>query len=232
MQLIDVFAMALVAALTPASSPQVQPPPPGPEPAARQTRPVPAQGVSPFPSPIYRMNDVAKHVNLTDKQMQQLNALSEKTQDAYQDKFTKLGTLADLERGPRVQELNRQYSADWLKGAQDILNQDQFRRYEQLNYQYEGYNAFRDPEVTKRLNLTDAQVRDLRDSITWRDRQIADIDRMARTDREKAREAYRVYWKEQQERYGKFLTPEQIKIWQQMTGEPYEFQPTFALPPR
>jgi hypothetical protein len=88
-----------------------------------------------------------------------------------------------------------------------------------------------DPEVTKRLNLTDAQVHDLRDSITWRDRQIADIDRAARTDREKAREAYRAYWKEQQERYNKFLTAEQMKIWQQITGEPYEFQPTFA-PPR
>jgi Spy/CpxP family protein refolding chaperone len=232
MQLKDVFALALVAGLTPALSAQVQPPPPGPEPAARQTRPVPPDGVSPFPSSIYRMNDVAKHINLTDKQAQQLNALTEKTQAAYQEKLNKLGTLTQLERGPRVKVLNQEYSADWLKGAQDILNPDQYRRYQQLNYQYEGYNAFTDPEVTKRLNLTDAQVRDLHESITWRDRQIADIDRAARTDREKAREAYRAYWKEQQERYNKFLTPEQMKVWQQITGEPYEFQPTFAPPPR
>jgi hypothetical protein len=232
MQLKDVLTLALVAGLVPGANAQVQPPPPGPEPAARQTRPVPPDGVSPFPSPIYRMNDVAKHVNLTDKQMKELNALTEKTQAAYQERFNKLGTLADLERGPRVQELNRQYSADWIKGAQDVFTPDQYARYQQLNYQYQGYNAFMDPEVTKRLNFTDAQTRDLRDSIAWRDRQLADIDRLARTDRDKAREAYRAYWKEQQERYTKFLTPEQIKVWREMAGEPYEFQPTFAPPPR
>jgi hypothetical protein len=79
------------------------------QPAAQQPRaqqPQPVQSVSPFPSPLYRMNDVSKHLNLNDKQLQQLNTLTEKTQAAYQERMNRLGTLAQLERGPRVQELN------------------------------------------------------------------------------------------------------------------------------
>jgi hypothetical protein len=39
---------------------------------------------------------------------------------------------------------------------------------------------------------------------------------------------HRDYWKLRDERLNNYLTPEQQKTWREMTGERYEFQPTFT----
>jgi hypothetical protein len=34
--------------------------------------------------------------------------------------------------------------------------------------------------------------------------------------------------KQREQRFTKFLTPEQLKTWREMTGDPYTFQPAFT----
>jgi hypothetical protein len=132
----------------------------------------------------------------------------------------KLGALNDAERFTRTQELNRQYNADWNKGAADIFNDTQRGRYQQYNYQYGGFNTLNDPDVQKRLNLTAAQVKDLRTHSDWGNQQLQDVNT--------GTQAYRDYWTAHQERFNKFLTADQQKAWREMSGEPYAFQPNFT----
>jgi len=177
------------------------------------------------------MEDVSKSLNLTQEQTDKLNKLTEQTQAQYRDQYSKLNTLNEAERAARTQELNRQYYNDWYKGARDILNDTQRNRYQQFNYQYGGFTSLSDPEIQKRLNLTQEQIRDLREQMNWSNQQWQDINRLAATDATKATQMYRDYWTQRQERLNKFLTPEQQKGWREMTGEPYTFRPNFA-PPR
>jgi hypothetical protein len=182
----------------------------------------------PYPQPIYRMNDIGKSLKLTPEQTTKLNTITTATQDRFRADYEKAGKLSDAERFTRMQDLNRQYSADWSKGARDVLNEDQRNRYQQLNYQYGGFNSLYDPDVQKRLNLTPEQVKNLREQSTWSDQQLQEINRVGGTDATKGGRLYRDYWTTRQERFNKFLTPDQLKTWNQMTGDPYTFQPSFT----
>jgi hypothetical protein len=59
---------------------------------------------------------------------------------------------------------------------------------------------------------------------------MAAIRRAAAIDQAKGTQLYRDYWNARQERLGQFLTPEQQKSWNQMTGDPHTFQPTVFTP--
>jgi hypothetical protein len=213
------FLYGTVAGLALANAISAEPPQPG------KIQPAPTTA---YPTSLYRMNDVSKSLNLTPDQTTKLNKLTDQTQTHYRDDYAKLGTLNDADRFTRTQELNRQYNTDWNKGAGDIFNDTQRGRYQQFNYQYGGFNTLYDPDVQKRLNLTPAQVKDLRTHSDWSNQQVQDINRLGATDATKGTQAYRDYWTQHQERFNKFLTADQQKGWREMSGEPYAFQPNFT----
>ena len=215
--LVASFVLALAATV------QAQSPTPGTNPAERR----PAQP-NPYPPALYQMNDVSRSLNLSPQQVDQLNQLSLQTQTRLRDNYGKLGTLGQADRETRAAELNRQYNQDWMKGAADIFNQNQMNRYQQLQYQHGGFNSFSDPDVQKRLNFTDKQRDGLRQSIDWSSQQLQEINRTAGTDREKALQMHSDYQRQYQDRFNTYLTPEQQKSWQQMTGESFRFQPAFS----
>ncbi|VTR92846.1 unnamed protein product [Gemmata massiliana] len=195
---------------------------------AQPTQPVPAPPATPYPTALYRMNDVSKALNLTQDQITKLNALTDQTQTQYRDNYAKLGTLNDADRFARTQELNRQYYTDWNKGARDIFNDTQRARYQQVNYQYNGFNTLYEPDVQKRLNLTADQVKGLRDQADWSAQQLQDINRVGATDTTKGAQLYRDYWTARQERFNKFLAADQRKAWNELTGDAHTFQPVFT----
>jgi len=193
---------------------------------ARQVQP------SPYPQSLYRMNDVAKSLNLTDEQAKRLNALTDKVQGTYANQYEKLGTVPEADRFARSQELNRRYQNDWMAGAREVFKENQLNRYQQLQYQYGGFGTLTDPEVQKRLALNEEQRKALGESVQWSTQQMNDIYRQGGSDRERAAQLYGDYQKQYQARFGKYLTPEQQKTWREMTGDPYRFQPVYTAPQR
>jgi hypothetical protein len=198
-------------------------------PAFAQTNPAaPAVSANPYPTPLYRMTDVGKSLNLTPDQVTRLNTLTDQTQAQFRSDYTKAAGLAEAERMVRMAELNRQYNTAWNKAAAGVFNDAQRARYQQFNYQYGGFNTLSDPDVQRRLNLTPEQVRNLNEHAAWSDRQWQDVQRAGAADPTKGTQAYRDYWTARQERFNKFLTPDQQKAWREMAGEPYTFQPNFS----
>lgn len=187
---------------------------------------------SPYPQPLYRMPDVGKSLNLTDDQVKQLNALTDKVQGTYANQYEKLGTVPEADRFARRYELERKYMNDWTTGAREVFKDNQLNRYRQLQYQYGGFGTLTDPEVQKRLALTEEQRKALRDSVDWSAQQMNDIYRQGASDRQRAAQLYQEYQKQYQGRFNKYLTPEQQKTWRDMTGEPYTFQPVYPVPQR
>ena len=215
-----VFGLACVA-LTSSVSAQA----PLPQPRTGQAQ---VQQTNRFPPALYQMNDVNKSLNLNQEQIANLNKVTEQMQTQYRDNYNKLGTLNEAERFARYQELNRQYMTDWNKGANSVFDANQRARYQQLNYQYGGFNSFYDPDVQKRLNLTADQMKDLREHADWSNQQLQEIYRTGGTNPTRGSEMYRDYWKAHQNRFNKYLTPEQQKTWSETTGQPYQFQPAFT----
>ena len=192
--------------------------------------PRPQQGQ--FPTPLYRMNDVSKSLNLSQNQLSQLNDMTGKVQSQFQRDFQRLNSLPERDQAAQRQQLLQQYGAAWTKSARDIINEQQLNRYNQLNLQYQGFDALlNDPMVQNRLNINADQQKQLRDSATWSQQQLQDINRRAASDRDAATRLYQDYWKDRQSRFNKILNDQQMRTWQQLTGNSYNFQPNFPSQP-
>ena len=60
-----------------------------------------------------------------------------------------------------MQEINREINESTLKAVGEFLKPEQVTRLKQISYQQRGLQAFSDPEIAKKLNLTDTQKTDI-----------------------------------------------------------------------
>jgi hypothetical protein len=227
MRLRSVLGLAAAAVLAGAAHAQQ---PASPAQAQPQAQPPKGQ-LNYYPPALYRMDDVGKTLKLNQDQINRLNAVTEKVQAQYRAQYQKINPVNDAESLLRLQELSRQYHGDWNKAAAEVFDNEQRARYQQLYLQYGGFNSLYDPEVQRRLNLTPEQLKNLREPADWSHLQMQAISSTGTTDPAKSVQMYNEYWKQRQERFNKFLTPEQQRVWREMTGEPYTFRPAFAPKP-
>jgi len=217
--------LGLGVALTSAALGQVAPPAGT---APPQTGTAQVQQSFTIPAPLYRQADVGQSLNLTPDQINRLNQVTAQTEAQYRDRYNALGTMRDAERATRFRDLTREYMADWSRNAREVFNDTQRNRYQQLYYQYGGFDALYDPAVQRRLNLTAAQVQALQAQADWNYQQQQAINAAARLDAARGGQLYRDYWQQRQERFNTYLTPDQQRIWGELTGPPYQFQPYFG----
>lgn len=177
------------------------------------------------------MDDVSRALTINGRQLEQLNTMTQRLQERYQTQYDRALSLSERARRDRLMQLNREYTNAWLNDARKVLDEKQLARYQQLQLQYGGFSTFNDPAIQKQLNLTDAQLRDLGDALTWSNQRTQEIVTRAQTDRVLAREWYREYAKEYQDRLRKVLTAEQQRQWSELTGEPFPFPPPFGSVP-
>jgi hypothetical protein len=175
------------------------------------------------------MNDVSKSVNLTDRQIAQLNTMTQQLQSRFQVQFEKLASLPAQQRADRMLELNREYTNAWINGAREFLNGTQLTRYQQLQVQFGGFGSLTDPVLQKALNFTDAQMTKLRADVTWSDQQLAAIRQQALTDQARALQMFNTFNVAAQERWNQLLSAEQQRAWAQLTGDPFAFPPPFPV---
>ena len=263
MRLIHCFASASLLAAsalyaqTPPSTPPPTPPapPPGSSPTTGGTRPpttspttggpsttpmFPTTGGTSqsksnvvFPTDLFRMNDVSKSVNLTDRQVNQLNTMTQQLQGRFQAQFEKLASLPAQQRADRTLELNREYTNAWINSAREFLNGSQLTRYQQLQFQFGGFASLTDPVLQKALNVSDAQMAKLRADVAWSEQQLGVIRETALTNQARALQMFNTFNAAAQERWNQLLSAEQQRAWAQLTGDPFVFPPPFpaAAPP-
>ncbi len=218
------IALGLSVTLAAGAVGQVPPPTTTTPPAAA---PVQLQQSFTVPAPLYRQDDIGRALNLTADQINRLNAVTTQTDAQFRDRYNTINTLREAERLTRYRDLTREYLTDWNRNAQSVFNDAQRARYQQLYYQYGGFDALYDPAVQRQLSLTPAQIQTLNDQAAWSYQQQQLINDAARTDAARAAQQYRDYWQQRQQRFNTYLTPQQQRAWAALTGEPYQFQPYF-----
>ena len=202
-----------------AQNPAGTPPAQNSNPAAG-TRPGQAQ----FPTPLYTQEDVARSMSLTPAQIARLNQATGQLQAQYRHDLDQLAGLEQQQRTARTQELLSDYNKQWSKTANDIFNEQQRSRYQQLYWQSRGVDALTDADVQGRLKLTDQQLAQLRDLHTWNEQQLRTLADRAATAPDHGASFYNDYRRKRQDRMNQFLTPEQRQVWTEMTGKPYDFR--------
>jgi hypothetical protein len=130
------FACTLVTSLSLFSTAYGQPPRFGPP--------------TPFPTPVYRTDPVARYLSLQDRQVDEINQLTAGLLDRYQPRYDSIKGLFQDQYLLARKELDREYVRDWIDGARVILDDIQYGRYQHYLEERGVFNtAFKLPEPPK-----------------------------------------------------------------------------------
>ncbi len=115
-----------------------------------------------------------------------------------------------------------------MKAAGEFLKPEQITRLKQISYQQRGVGAFSDPEVQKKLNITDSQKTDLHAITEEMRTESQTIFQENREDREALMKKMTELRKSSLAKAEAKLNDEQQKTWKEMLGSPFEIK----YPPR
>jgi hypothetical protein len=169
---------------------------------------------------------VRQQLKIDDTQYNTLNKAYVQYWTPYNQTVTALpADIDEVERQKRIAAAYGQFNTGFNKAsAQVFVDPDVRNRYNQLHLQYQGYGAFQDPQVQTRLKLTDRQRQDFDRYYTdWNKQMNTYADEYA-TDPQGVNKRFTASWKDTRDRINTTLTPEQRKTWDEMAGEPYDFE--------
>jgi hypothetical protein len=187
--------------------------------------PVVASGI--FPTQVIDVTGIPAAINLTGRQQMELNTLTQKLQAQFQPEYDRLSGLQADQQAAQREQLNREYTAAWFNSARNVFTADQLARYQQLQFQFGGFNSLNDPVAQKALSLTDAQVAQLKQDVAWAAQQQAAIQQAARTNQARALELSNAFTTASEQRLNKLLTPAQQQTFAQLAGNRIAFPPIF-----
>jgi Spy/CpxP family protein refolding chaperone len=172
---------------------------------------------------------VTKELKLDDQQTEKAKELADKTREKMQENREATQGLEGEERFRKMQELNHELSAATNPKVAEILKPEQLTRLKEISCQVRGASAFSDPEIVKKLNLTDSQKSDIEGIVRESMTEMRSIFQDSGDDREAAMKKVAELRKQTLTKAESKLSDEQQKTWKGMLGAPYEFRPD---PPR
>jgi hypothetical protein len=166
---------------------------------------------------------VQKELKLDDEQTTKAKATAEKIGGEAREKFTALGQdLPQEERREKMTAITQEINEATLKAVGEYLKPEQITRLKQISYQQRGARAFTDPEVAKKLNITDAQKTDIQTIVTESMAAMRTIFTENQDDQEARMKKMTELNKETLAKAGAKLNDEQQKTWKELLGAPFE----------
>ncbi len=132
-------------------------------------------------------------------------------------------------RSERLAEFRRQFDTEFNNSLDSTFTDPAIRdRYNQLNYQYQGFGAFDDPTVQSRLNLSNQQRQQVANlNSQWR-QELMNIQNDGRGNLSQQEfNALRSRFMSQLE---SVLSPAQMQQWMQLVGQSYDFPYSAYVP--
>jgi hypothetical protein len=167
---------------------------------------------------------VQKELKLDDKQVEKAKELADKTNEEMREKRQGLQDLDPQERRTKMMEITREVNASTMKAAGEFLKPEQITRLKQIANQQRGAQAFADPEVAQKLNLTEAQKTDIQAIQQESMQEMRSIFQEAQNDREAAMKKMNDLRKQTLSKAEAKLNDEQQKTWKELLGAPFEIK--------
>jgi len=171
---------------------------------------------------------VQKELKLDDKQVEKAKEFAEKAREKGREIREQLQGLEGEELATKRRGITKEANETAMKAFGEFLKPEQIARIKQISYQTRGAGAFSDPEVAKKLNLTDSQKTDIQSINQESMTQMREIFQSAGDDREGAMKKSAELRKETLEKVAGKLNDEQQKTWKELIGAPFEIK----YPPR
>ena len=171
-----------------------------------------------------------KELNITADQKAKLTEMTENVMASSREMFQKmreeLGEEASREEMmTKMQAVQKEIAANLKKDLKSILNEEQLKRYEQINVQAQGFLAYMNSEVQEKLKITAEQKEKLQ---AVQDEYMASMQeafQQMQEDREAARAAMTKAGDAAKEKAMNLLTSEQKTAWTELIGKPFKMPP-------
>jgi hypothetical protein len=170
---------------------------------------------------------VQKELKLDDKQVEKAKELAEKNGAKFRAAREENQNLDPEERRTKMQALGKELNEATRKAIGDFLKPEQITRLDQISCQTRGAMAFTDPEIAKKLSLTDSQKSEIQAIVEESGQKIREIFQQNQDDPEARMKKMTEHRKETLSKVTAKLNDEQQKTWKEMIGAPFEikFQP-------
>lgn len=172
-------------------------------------------------------DSVQKELKLEDQQIEKCKEIGEKAREKMTEARTATEGLDQDERRNKMMALNREINESTMKAAGEFLKPEQVTRLKQISYQQHGANAFSDPEVQKKLNITESQKTDIQSIVQESMGEMVTFEEN-RDDREAMMKKIGEHRKQTLAKAEAKLNDEQQKSWKELLGSPFEIK----IPPR
>jgi hypothetical protein len=169
-----------------------------------------------------RSPEVCRELKIDEDQAPKIDAALEPAERHYREGLDQLRGLSREQSAPRSAALRKEVADEGRKAVARVLKPEQLKRYDQLAVQRMGPDAFADPEVQKKLKLTTEQQEQVK-QIAEEKKQAMSRLQVIRSDTLQRLSA------EQTEKTVAILTPEQKRVWEDLTGSPFELKPGWLL---
>lgn len=176
--------------------------------------------------PWFSGDDVRNQLNLSTEQYDNLTTAHNRAWRAYNNGVNSLRTnLTPQQRMQQQRALSQRFYESMAPAVSDNIGDPIARqRYNQMFWQYRGYGAFQDPQVQKQLSLSPAQVQQFNQSGSDWNRQMTTWNRNYANQRQATTRSFNTFRDQQQQRIQSTLTADQRAVWNNLTGQPYQFQ--------
>jgi len=165
---------------------------------------------------------VQKELKLDDKQVEKAKEIGQKNREKFTAAREETKDLDREERRTKMTALGKELNESTLKAVGEFLKPEQIARLQQVSYQAMGAMAFNDPEVAKKLNLTDTQKTEIQTIVTDSAAAAREIFQSNQDDREGNMKKFAELRKETLAKVTAKLNDEQQKSWKELIGSPFE----------
>ena len=163
---------------------------------------------------------VQRELKMNAEQVAKVQKVVQEARERHDADLRKLREIEGPERLDRARELIKLVSAEMKHAFAEILSPEQGARFEQIQLQRRGAEAFTDPDIQERLHLTVEQkekIRALRDEVR---KELGEILQ----DRQDVAARLATLRREMRERALALLSADQKAIWDRLTGEAFDFE--------
>jgi hypothetical protein len=175
-----------------------------------------------------RALEVQKDLKLSADQIGKVQDVLQSSREKHQDEFAALRDASPEERQSKTAALNKTMADEVKKGLS--LSSDQDKRFDQISLQSRGIQAFADPAVTAKLNLTEDQRTKIQEigAAARGQFQGAFNKDASQQERAEARKKRADAAKANMTKVMAVLTDAQKSAWKELIGTPIDIQ----IPPR
>jgi hypothetical protein len=178
-----------------------------------------------------------RQLNMNNQQFNQLNQARQEILmqlDQAVNQINSNPNLTPQQRAAQLRQLRAQFNQQFGQTVDTVFTDPRLRqRFNQLDWQFRPFAAFNDATVSRQLQLTPQQQRQLRQlGSRWREQmqRLRRAGSNAASDPQAANEQFAAMQLQFQQQMQQIMTPQQWQAWNQLIGPQFNFPQTAFFP--